>query len=167
MPRNQRYAQTNVADTSKIVEHALALTGSSHALCSVEAKINGTPMTVHLDPGSTRCIIAEKVMRKYGWNINISNAMVKTVNNALIEAIGETDELMLNIQGVCQLVKFLVLNQHDHNALIGLSWFFKTGASLHPSQGIQLGQTKRTSIKPNWRKSTGKRIVVGFLKRTA
>ena len=61
---------------------------------------------------------------------------VKTASNEVIPVIGETEEVMVSVEGHTCRMSFLVLDMDDHEVLLGLNWFEKTGAGIFPSEKI-------------------------------
>ncbi|CAF1153123.1 unnamed protein product, partial [Brachionus calyciflorus] len=78
-------------------------------------------------------VSGSKFVKKYGLNLNDSRIKIKTANNSISKVDGKTDSLKVDIDGhVCDL-EFLVIDHEDNDGLLGLDWFKRTGASLHPS----------------------------------
>ncbi|CAF0967703.1 unnamed protein product [Brachionus calyciflorus] len=69
---------------------------------------------------------------KYCLNLNDSRIKIKTANNSISKVDRKTDSLKVDIDGhVCDL-EFLLIDHEDNDGLLGLDWFMRTGASLHP-----------------------------------
>ncbi|CAF1023560.1 unnamed protein product [Brachionus calyciflorus] len=105
---------------------------SSDLLC-VSGFVNGHSIKFDLDSGCTTSIISSKFVKKDGLNLNDSRIKIKTANKSISKVDGKTDSLKVDIEGhVCDL-EFLVIDHEDNECLLGLDWFMRTGASLHPS----------------------------------
>ena len=51
------------------------------------------------------------------------------------EIIGTTEELDVVVYGKVAKLKFLIIENDDHDALLGLDWFMVTGAGICPADG--------------------------------
>ncbi|CAF0906907.1 unnamed protein product [Brachionus calyciflorus] len=100
-------------DLDKCIMEYVYTCNSSDLLC-VSRFFNGHSIKFALDSKCTTSIIK------------------KTANNSISKVDGKTDSLKVDIEGhVCDL-EFLVIDHEDNDGLLGLDWFMRTGASLHP-----------------------------------
>ena len=61
---------------------------------------------------------------------------MKLANNTVQKVLGVTQQLYVDVYGhVCQ-ISFYVMELTDHDLLLGLDWFVKTGAGIFPGENV-------------------------------
>jgi hypothetical protein len=69
-------------------------------------------------------------------NINICDYQIKTADNVVKTVIGITDRVKINIAGQeCEL-ELIIIEHKDHDVLLGLDWFEKSGAGIYPATKV-------------------------------
>ena len=105
-------------------------------LLSIAGYIDKYRVVFSLDSGATASIISARVVRQYGLRTLSSDARIKIADNSVINVIGVTEELSVNIEGHTCNMSMLLMNHEDHDILLGQDWFKITGAGLFPAEGI-------------------------------
>ena len=121
---------------SNMVNVFSATNEGKHSILSVIGEIDGIRMRCVLDSGATASLISLKQVHKFSIEILPTNLKIKTADNAIVPAIGITNELSVDIcDHLCRL-KFIIIEHDDHEILLGLDWFSATGAGIFPSEKI-------------------------------
>ncbi|CAF1084329.1 unnamed protein product [Brachionus calyciflorus] len=94
--------------------------------------INNNSVVYALHSGSSRSVVAYKIVRKFNFKINPTNIQAKVSDNTINDAIGETDTLRICIGNSIIFQKFLIMDLDDNDVLLGLDWFLKSGATMTP-----------------------------------
>ena len=116
------------------MDRVLTCQGNSDELLSTTALIDNKKSVVSFDSGATVSVIATRMIKKLDIDVFQSDRIVKTADNAISQVRGITKSLPVNVHGhVCDL-EFIVLDNDDHEVLLGLDWFMKTSAMLHPAE---------------------------------
>jgi len=105
------------------------------SLLNVKGTIDGIKMKFSLDSGATGSILAAKRVYENGMKVLPSNIKIKTADGVTSAIIGTTEELCVVVCGYVTKLKFLIIEDDDHDALLGLDWFMATGAGLCPAEG--------------------------------
>jgi hypothetical protein len=110
-----------------------ALTNQS-GLTGTKAYINNQEIMAYFDTGVEISIMSHKIANKYNFKVYPTNIKVKTADNTITDAIGETDYLNIQIADSTCPIKFIVFDHDDHPILLGLDWFNISDASINPSR---------------------------------
>jgi hypothetical protein len=110
--------------------------GSAESLLCVTGKVNGIPMKLFLDSGATASIMSHSAATKYNFNILPSNVQVKVADNMVVDVVGVTDPVTIEVQGHSCTLELFIMEHDDHEVLLGLNWFIATGAGIFPGEGI-------------------------------
>jgi len=106
-------------------------------LC-VTGEIKGLSLKMALDSGATTSIISKEAVHKIRQmnelKIEASGTKVKTADNNITHVEGITEPIRINVHGHVVFMQFLVMEHEDHDVLLGLDWFRKTGASISPAE---------------------------------
>ena len=144
------YAKTRVAQSY------MALTNENLDLIRWHAKVNEIEnVEVALDSGGSRSVISNKLVKDWKLNVNKSNTLIETSSGDLSPAIGYTDFIEINFEGMISKVSFLITNIRTVDVLLGLDWFDQTGVILDPkNRSFMLPQrefkTIPKSVEPNY-----------------
>ena len=102
-------------------------------LLNVNGNLNGIPTVFTLDTAATTCVISEKFAKANNIEILDSNIKVKVANNEIVDVIGQTPKLHIEVKShTCELEMFVLPNT-EFEVLLGLKWFIETGCSINPS----------------------------------
>ena len=93
-------------------------------------------LKIGLDCGATNSIMNHMTAINNKIEILRSNLKIRTANGKVSHISGVTKPLEVNIGGHKCHIEFLVFDHDDHDDLLGLDWFNKTGCGIFPSQGI-------------------------------
>ncbi|CAF0938986.1 unnamed protein product [Brachionus calyciflorus] len=105
-------------------------------ICSIKGLVDNKTLKLGLDCGATNSIMNHMTAIKNKIEILRSNLKIRTANGEISHISGITKPLEVNISGYKGLIEFLVFDHEDHDVLLGLDWFNKTGYGIFPSQGI-------------------------------
>ncbi|CAF0816672.1 unnamed protein product [Brachionus calyciflorus] len=108
----------------------------SKNICSIKGLVDNKTLKLGLDCGATNSIMNHMKAIKNKIEILRSNLKIRTANGKISHISGITKPLEVNISGYKCLIEFLVFDHEDHDVLLGLDWFNKTGCGIFPSQGI-------------------------------
>ena len=129
---NQRYKiKTN---PHKIM--SISSNGSVESLLCVNGKINGISMKLYLDSGATASIMSYDTAKQNNYKILPSNIKVKVADNMIIDVMGVTEPVTIDVQGHSCTLELYIMEHDDHEVLLGLNWFMATGAGIFPGEGI-------------------------------
>jgi hypothetical protein len=103
-------------------------------MIEIEGKIENKKIAkIGIDSGASCSIINTKVAKELDIEIFESDFKIKTANNEIRNVEGKTGKIPIDIAGhICEL-EFLVINHDDHDALLGLDWFYATNAGIYPA----------------------------------
>jgi hypothetical protein len=106
-------------------------------LLMINGKINGKIIKrIIFDIGATTSIMAEKTAKKFGFKINSCESRVKVADDRVIEVLGKSEPLLINIrEHVCK-ISFLILKHDEYDVLLGLDYFNETGLGIYPKQRL-------------------------------
>ena len=111
----------------------MTLSNQDHDLIRWNAEINKVSgVEVALDSGGTRSVISLKLVQDWNLNINNTTTMIENSNGDIKPAIGFTDLLEVNFEGIVSTVSFLITNIKAVDVLLGLDWFAQSGVILDP-----------------------------------
>ena len=103
-------------------------------LLNVNGHLNGIPTVFTLDTAATTCVISEKFAKANAIEIFKSDIKVRVANNDLVDVVGKTAKLHIEVKShTCDLEMFVLPNT-EFEVLLGLKWFMETGCSINPSQ---------------------------------
>ena len=78
--------------------------------------------------------MAYKTAMDYGFEILPTDIKIKVADNRVKNAIGETRPLRVILgESACDIT-FIIMQHDNHQVLLGLDWFSKSGAMLNPSE---------------------------------
>lgn len=100
-------------------------------LCA-KTKVADLDIQSVIDSGATASIMSYNTVRKYGLEIQASTARIKSQNNAIESVKGVTRYLKVVVGGSECMIRFFITDNEDYDAILGLDWFYKTDAMLHP-----------------------------------
>ena len=121
------YAKTRVAPSF------MTLIGKEPNLIRWHAKINQIDgVEVVLDCGGVRSVMSYKLAQSWNLKINKTNTNIETSTGELAPAIGYTDFLEINFEGIISKVSFLITNIRSVDILLGLDWFEQSGVIVDP-----------------------------------
>ncbi|KAG9290055.1 hypothetical protein G9A89_010361 [Geosiphon pyriformis] len=96
-----------------------------------DAKVNGQYIKLILDSESAGSIITKQLMDQLGHRVDrAASARIITANRATKTPIGEIDNFPFEVNGITVLIKVLVIEATQYQALIGNNWLTKTNAIL-------------------------------------
>ncbi|CAF1106249.1 unnamed protein product [Brachionus calyciflorus] len=105
-------------------------------ICSVKGKIADKEMKIGIDGGASSSILDHMTAVMNNIEILKTDCKIRTATGVVTEASGKTKPLEMNIQGHICLIEFIVFDHKDHDFLLGLDWFNKTGYGIFRSKGI-------------------------------
>ena len=124
-----------IVQTENVIK-ALSCKSDITTLLSIVGLLNGIKTRFTFDSGATMSIVSERVRKKNGLSIIPSEIKVKVADNTIMQVLGVTEPLSVEINGhTCELT-FLIMEHDDHDVLLGLDWFSLTGAGLFPAEKI-------------------------------
>ena len=104
-------------------------------MLSIEGKVDDRVVKLSFDSGATASIMSRKAVKKFNFKRFDSEVQIKTADNNISNVIGITESLTVNIKDiVITKLKFLIIDHEDHDVLLGLDWFNKTGVGIYPKQ---------------------------------
>lgn len=120
-------ADSNQIDLQEISFHALM--GSTHPRSiRFPATINGNPLSILLDTGSTHNYIHPKAATFLGLNPDLSNSFVVIVGNGeKLRSAGSCSDVQVNIQGHQFAIDFHLLEIAGFDAVCGGQWLETLG----------------------------------------
>ena len=127
------------ANTCKVKKvNVASIIGNNNvdSLLTVSGSIDSITLSLALDSGATACVLSHRVAKKYKFKILKSDIKVKVADNEIVQVIGITEPVKIDVHGQTCMLEMYVLEHDDHDALLGLSWFLATGAGIFPSEGI-------------------------------
>ena len=89
-----------------------------------------------LDIGATRSILAARVARQHKLRILPETTKVRVADERVIESMGSTGLIKVNIQNHECLLDFIILEEMEYDELLGLDFFNKTEACIYPKRRI-------------------------------
>ncbi|KAG9297404.1 hypothetical protein G9A89_009488 [Geosiphon pyriformis] len=97
-----------------------------------EAKVKGKAIYLILDSGSAGSIITYQLMQQLKRNIDQpAQTVIITANGMKKTPVGEINNFPFTINGITILVKVLVMDAPQYQALIGNNWLQKANANLN------------------------------------
>ena len=87
---------------------------------------------VVLDSGGGRSVMSFKLAQSAGVHINETSTMVESSTGDLSQAIGVTNMLKINFEGIISHISFLITNVKSVDILLGNAWFVQSGVLLDP-----------------------------------
>ncbi|KAG9306324.1 hypothetical protein G9A89_018207 [Geosiphon pyriformis] len=97
-----------------------------------EAEVKGKPIHLILDSRSTRSIITYQLMQQLKRNINrLAQTIIVTADSMKKTPVREIDNFPFTIDGITILVKVLVMNAPQYQALVRNNWLQKANANLN------------------------------------
>jgi hypothetical protein len=122
---NKIYAISVDANSSRNIDSGLL---------NVNGKLNGIPTIFTLDTAASVTIISEKFARENNIKFIDSDIKVKVANDHVIDVVGQTNELHIEIKShTCDLNMFVLPNS-NFQVLLGLNWFMESGCSVNPAK---------------------------------
>ncbi|CAF1148008.1 unnamed protein product, partial [Brachionus calyciflorus] len=99
-------------------------------ICSIKGLVDNKLMKIGLDCGATNSIMNHMTAMNNNIEILRSELKIRTANGIVSEISGITRPLEVNISGHKCNMQFLVFDHEDHDVLLGLDWFKKTGCGI-------------------------------------
>ena len=130
------YANTCRANIKRVNVASVIKETNVDSLLTVAGKINGVALSLALDSGATACILSSKIAKRYKFNVIESDVRVKVADGEVVQIVGITEPVTIDVQGHSCTMEMYVMEHDDHDALLGLSWFMATGAGIFPGEGI-------------------------------
>ncbi|KAG9301493.1 hypothetical protein G9A89_008345 [Geosiphon pyriformis] len=94
-----------------------------------DAKADGHLIKLILDSGSAGSIITRQLMEQLNCQVDhTSSTKIITTDRATKTPIGEINNFPFKINGLITLIKVLVMEATQYQALVGNNWLFKTNA---------------------------------------
>ncbi|KAG9306194.1 hypothetical protein G9A89_016098 [Geosiphon pyriformis] len=105
-----------------------------------EAKIEGIAICLILDSGSTGSIITYQLIQQLKKNVDQpAQTVIITTNGMKKTSVEEIDNFPFTLDGITILVKVLIINTLQYQALVGNDWLQKANAKLDwETQKLQL-----------------------------
>ncbi|KAG9300122.1 hypothetical protein G9A89_000862 [Geosiphon pyriformis] len=115
-----------------------------------DAKIDGHFIKLILNSGLAGSIITRQLMDQLNHRVDrTASARIIIANRATKTLIGKIDDLFIKVNGIAILIKILVIEATQYQALIGNDWLFKTNAILDWNiQKLQLSQNSQHTCVP-------------------
>jgi hypothetical protein len=118
-------------------------------LLNVNGLLNGVPTIFTLDTAATATIISEKFARDNNIKFSNSDIKVKVANDSVVEVLGQTKELHIEIKSHTCDLKMFVLPNTDFQVLLGLNWFVESGCSVNPAKRTLQFRSENFSLDEN------------------
>ncbi|KAG9300050.1 hypothetical protein G9A89_018327 [Geosiphon pyriformis] len=97
-----------------------------------EAEVERKPIRLILDSGSAGSIITYQLMQQLKKNVDRSaQTVIITANGMKKTPVGEIDNFLFTLDGIIILVKVLVMDAPQYQALVGNDWLQKANANLN------------------------------------
>ena len=103
-------------------------------LLNFNGKLNGIPTIFTLDTAASVTIISEKFARENKIKFSESDIKVEVANDHVIDVVGQTNELHIEIKSHTCDLNMLVLPNSNFQVLLGLNWFMESGCSVNPAK---------------------------------
>ncbi|KAG9297020.1 hypothetical protein G9A89_008606, partial [Geosiphon pyriformis] len=115
-----------------------------------DAKVDGHPIKLILDSGSTGSIITRQLMDQLGHRVNCAaSARIITADGATKIPISKIDDFTIKVNGITIPIKVLMMKATQYQALVDNNWLFKTNAMLNwTTQELQLSQNGQHTQVP-------------------
>ncbi|KAG9292185.1 hypothetical protein G9A89_023905 [Geosiphon pyriformis] len=106
----------------------------------MDARVDGHLIKLILDSGSAGSIITRQLMDQLGHRVDrAASARIITANGATKTLIGEIDDFPFEVNDIMTLIKVLVMEATQYQALVGNDWLSKVNATLDwNTQELQL-----------------------------
>ncbi|KAG9294581.1 hypothetical protein G9A89_008060 [Geosiphon pyriformis] len=96
-----------------------------------DAKVDSHSIKLILDSGSAGSIITRQLMDQLGHRVDCAaSARIIIANKVTKTPIGEIDNFPIEVNGIIVLIKVLVMEATQYQALVGNDWLSKTNATL-------------------------------------
>lgn len=122
----QNYHQENERGVHMVQTDKIQLTGT-------EILVNNIKIDAYFDTGADISIMSLQTAKEHNFKILPSKIRIKVANNAVDDAIGETESLSVVLGNSICIITFIVMQHDDHPILLGLDWFSCSRASINPS----------------------------------
>ncbi|KAG9304009.1 hypothetical protein G9A89_005919 [Geosiphon pyriformis] len=97
-----------------------------------DVKVDGHPIKFILDSGSAGSIITKQLMNQLGCRVDqTASTKIITADNATKMPIGEINDFPIEVNGIITLIKVLVMEATQYQALVGNDWLVKTNTVLN------------------------------------
>ncbi|KAG9303814.1 hypothetical protein G9A89_018711 [Geosiphon pyriformis] len=97
-----------------------------------EATVERKPICLILDSGSAGSIITYQLIQQLKQNVDRpAQTVIVTADSMKKTPVGEIDDFLFSIDGIIILVKVLVIDAPQYQALVGNDWFLKANANLN------------------------------------
>ncbi|KAG9293526.1 hypothetical protein G9A89_005529 [Geosiphon pyriformis] len=97
----------------------------------IEATIEEKPIRLILDSGSTRSIITYQLIQQLQKTVDKpAQTVIVTADSIKKTPVREIDNFPFIIDGITILVKVLIMNTPQYQALVGNDWLLKANANL-------------------------------------
>ncbi|KAG9293981.1 hypothetical protein G9A89_019319 [Geosiphon pyriformis] len=114
----------------------------------IEATVKEKPIHLILDSGLTGSIITYQLMQQLKQNIDRPAQTVIVIADGMKKTpVGEIDDFPFTIDGITILVKVLVMNAPQYQALVGNDWLLKANANLNwETQKLKISYQEQYTI---------------------
>ncbi|KAG9307658.1 hypothetical protein G9A89_023223 [Geosiphon pyriformis] len=115
-----------------------------------EATVEGKPIHLILDSGSAGSIITYQLMQQLKQNVDRpAQTVIVTADGIKKTPVGEIDDFFFSIDGITILVKVLIMNAPQYQALIKNNWLLKANTNLNwETQELKISYQKQYTIVP-------------------
>lgn len=104
-------------------------------LLVIDGRIDGHYVRrMAFDLGATTSIMSKRIAEKFNFKIIPSTARIQIADNTIVDVIGKTKNLDIDIEGNKCTLSFLVFDHREYDILLGLDYFRKTGAGIFPRE---------------------------------
>jgi hypothetical protein len=144
-----------VSDQVSVVSLVLAIrricvnkTNKSKAL-HLSVEMNRYIIEGLVDTGASMLIMAATVVREMGMMHSVVDSeSFKTASRVVTQALGQIDEVVVNVGGVHCTMTFMVVDTDSYDVLLGLDFLMKIGAVVDVERGlIQIRKGPGTNVK--------------------
>ncbi|KAG9288034.1 hypothetical protein G9A89_017629 [Geosiphon pyriformis] len=115
-----------------------------------DVKVDGHSIKLILNSGLANSIITKQLIDQLGCQINCAaSTRIITADGATKTPIGEIDDFFFEVNGIITLIKVLVMEATQYQALVENDWLSKTNAILNwITQELQLSQNGQHTYVP-------------------
>ncbi|KAG9291312.1 hypothetical protein G9A89_021814 [Geosiphon pyriformis] len=135
MPEEQDFHHTALLEANEspfLLSNAAANEQKAITTMYTEAEVEGKPICLILDSGSTGSIITYQLMQQLKRNVNQPAQTVIVIADGMKKTpVGEIDNFLFTLNEITIPVKVLVMDAPQYQALIGNDWLQKANANLN------------------------------------
>ena len=123
-----------------------SLTNGSSSIPNSIVNIDGTPTRAFFDTGAECSIMSARTAERNKVKIVQTDIKIKTASDEIVEPIGQTEYLNVEIGNVSVKISFVVMEHENHPILLGMDWFNESRATIKPSDNHITFNSRRVNM---------------------